>query len=97
MFNQESPQVIKEIFRKAYEALDQKGMILIQDQMLNRDKTGPMLSALIGVNQLVHTPGGAAYSEKELADWMKGVGFRKIKPVPLPSPSPFTVLVGEKP
>lgn len=97
MFNQESPQVIKEIFRKAYEALDPKGMILIQDQMLNRNKTGPMLSALIGVNQLVHTPGGAAYSEKELADWMKEVGFRKIKQVPLPSPSPFTVLVGEKP
>lgn len=97
MFNQESPQVIKEIFRKAYEALDPKGMILIQDQMLNREKTGPMLSALIGVNQLIHTPGGAAYSEKELADWMKKIGFRKIKQVPLPSPSPFTVLVGEKP
>ncbi|MBI3803355.1 MAG: methyltransferase [Nitrospirae bacterium] len=97
MFNQESPQVIKQIFRKAYEALDSKGMILIQDQMLNRDKTGPMLSALIGVNQLIHTPGGAAYSEKELADWMKEIGFRKIKPVPLPSPSPFTVLLGEKP
>lgn len=97
MFNQESPQVIKEIFRKAYEALDPKGMILIQDQMLNREKTGPMLSALIGVNQLIHTPGGAAYSEKELADWMKEIGFRKIKQVPLPSPSPFTVIVGEKP
>jgi hypothetical protein len=97
MFNQESPQVIKEILRKAFEAIDSKGLILVQDQMLNPEKTGPLLSAIIGVNQLVHTPGGAAYSEKEIAEWMEGVGFRKIKPVHLPPPSPFTVLLGEKP
>ncbi|MFQ5780844.1 MAG: methyltransferase [Nitrospiria bacterium] len=97
MFNQESPNVIKEILHKSYEAIDRKGLILVQDQMLNREKTGPLLSALIGVNQLIHTPGGAAHSEREVSDWMKGVGFRKIKPVRLPPPSPFTVLVGEKP
>jgi len=97
MFNQESPQVIKEILRKAFDAVGSKGLILVQDQMLNPEKTGPMLSALIGVNQLIHTPGGAAYSEKEISDWMKEVGFRKIKAVHLPPPSPFTVLTGEKP
>lgn len=97
MFNQESPQVNKEILRKAFEAIDPKGLVLVQDQMLNPQKTGPLLSALIGVNQLIHTPGGAAYSEKEIAEWMKEVGFRKIKPIRLPPPSPFTVLVGEKP
>lgn len=97
MFNQESPQVIKEILRKAFNAIDSGGLILVQDQMLNPEKTGPLLSALIGVNQLIHTPGGAAYSEKEVADWMKEIGFRKIKPIHLPPPSPFTVLIGEKP
>jgi hypothetical protein len=97
MFNQESPLVIREILRKAFEAVGPKGLILVQDQMLNPEKSGPMLSALIGVNQLIHTPGGAAYSEKEISDWMKGVGFRKIKTVHLPPPSPFTVLTGEKP
>lgn len=97
MFNQESPQVIKEILKKAFEAIDSRGLILVQDQMLNRQKTGPILSALIGVNQLIHTPGGAAYSEKEISNWMGEIGFRKIKPIPLPPPSPFTVLLGEKP
>lgn len=97
MFNQESPQVIKEILRKSYAAIDRLGLILVQDQMLNREKTGPLLSALIGVNQLIHTPGGAAHSEKEVSEWMKEIGFRKIRPIHLPPPSPFTVLVGEKP
>ncbi|MFQ5580719.1 MAG: methyltransferase dimerization domain-containing protein [Nitrospiria bacterium] len=97
MFNQESPEVIKEILRKSFDAIDRKGLILVQDQMLNREKTGPLLAAVIGVNQLIHTPGGAAHSEKEVAAWMKEIGFRKIKPIHLPPPSPFTVLTGEKP
>ncbi|MFQ5597269.1 MAG: methyltransferase dimerization domain-containing protein [Nitrospiria bacterium] len=97
MFNQESPKVIKAILRKAYQAVDPGGMILVQDQMLNRQKTGPALAALIGVNQLIHTPGGAAYSEKEISEWMQAAGFKKVKPVRLSEPSPFVVLTGEKP
>lgn len=97
MFNQESPDTIGMIFRKAFASVDHGGMILIQDQMLNSEKTGPVLSALIGVNQLIHTPGGAAYSEKELSDWMQEAGFRDIQTVILSEPSPFAVLRGEKP
>lgn len=97
MFNQESPKIIKKILRNAYRAVNPGGMILVQDQMLNRQKTGPTLSALIGVNQLIHTPGGAAYSEKEVSEWMQACGFRKVKTVRLSEPSPFVVLIGEKP
>ncbi|MBN4054418.1 hypothetical protein JYT87_01780, partial [Nitrospira defluvii] len=97
MFNQESPKIIKRILKNAYRAVDPGGMVLVQDQMLNRQKTGPALSALIGVNQLIHTPGGAAYSEKEVSDWMKDCGFGKVKRVRLSAPSPFVVLMGEKP
>lgn len=97
MFNQESPQVNKEIMRKSYAALQSNGLVIAQDQMLNPDKSGPLLSALIGVNQLIHTPGGAAYSSQELGDWLKEVGFVKIKSMVLPPPSPFTVITARKP
>jgi len=97
MFNQESPKIIKKILKNAYRAIDPGGMILVQDQMLNREKTGPSLAALIGVNQLIHTPGGAAYSEKEVSEWMGNCGFKKVKTVKLSEPSPFVVLMGEKP
>jgi len=97
MFNQESPEIILEILKKAFKAVDPGGMILVQDQMLNRQKTGPELAALIGVNQLIHTPGGAAYSEKEISNLMETAGFRKIETVTLSEPSPFVVLIGEKP
>ena len=65
--------------------------------MLNADKTGPELSALIGVNQLIHTPAGAAYSEKEITDWLEEAGFRGIEFKKLIQPSPFTVLTAIKP
>jgi hypothetical protein len=97
MFNQESPTVIREILRKTHHALAPGGVVIVQEQLLNDDKSGPALAALIGVNQLLHTPGGAAYSGQEMAEWMTAVGFKKVKRVPMPAPSPFIVLTGVKP
>ncbi|HAS18256.1 MAG TPA: hypothetical protein DCR39_10435 [Nitrospiraceae bacterium] len=65
--------------------------------MLNSDKTGPALSALIGVNQLIHTPAGAAYSDKEITGWLEEAGFRGVEFKTLSQPSPFTVLTAVKP
>jgi len=96
MFNQESPAVVKEILRKTHQALAPGGLVIVQEQLLNDEKTGPSLAALIGVNQLLHTPGGAAYSGQEMAEWMAEVGFGKVRRVPMPSPSPFIVLTGIK-
>jgi hypothetical protein len=95
--NQESPAIIQEIFRKTYQALTPGGLVIVQDQMLNDDKSGPVLSAMIGVNQLLHTPGGCAHSGQEIAEWLTAAGFGKIKRVPMPAVSPFTVLTGIKP
>lgn len=97
MFNQEPPSTIKNILRKSHAALNGGGVIIVQEQLLNDGKTGPALAALIGVNQLLHTPGGAVYSGKEMGEWMKEVGFTRVQRVPMPSPSPFTVLKGMKP
>ena len=96
MFNQESPAVIKDILRKSWAALNPGGRVIVQEQLLNDNKTGPALAALIGINQLLHTPGGAAYSGQEMAQWMEEMGFTKVHRVPMPSPSPFTVLKGVK-
>jgi len=97
MFNQESPQVIKSILSKTLQALQPGGVVIVQEQLLNDQKNGPMLAALIGVNQLLHTPGGAAYSGKEMGTWMREVGFTKVHTVRMPSETPFIVLTGMKP
>lgn len=76
MISQEGPDVIKSIIRKSFDAMDSGGVILIQEQFLDTDKSGPLLPALIGINQLIHTPAGRAYSAKEVADWAAEIGFK---------------------
>ena len=97
MMNQESPEVNKRTFKKAFDSMVNGGLLILQEQMLNSDKTGPLLSALIGVNQLIHTPAGAAYSDREITGWLEEVGFRKVEFKSLSQPSPFTVLTAVKP
>ncbi|MBI5197771.1 MAG: hypothetical protein HZA19_04090 [Nitrospirae bacterium] len=97
MMNQESPEVNKRTFRKAFDSMVSGGMLILQEQMLNSAKTGPELSALIGVNQLIHTPAGSVYSDQELSSWLEEVGFRQVAFNPLSQPSPFTVLTAIKP
>jgi len=97
MINQEGPSVIEDILRKAYDAMASGGILLAQEQLLNEAKTGPLLAALIGINQLIHTPAGKAYSAKEIADIAAKVGFERLSYRPLPEPSPFTLVTGFKP
>ena len=96
MISQEGPDVIKDIIKKSYDALAPGGVILIQEQFLETDKSGPLLAALIGINQLIHTPAGRAYSAKEVADWAEEIGFKDLHFRPLPEPSPFTLIHGIK-
>jgi hypothetical protein len=97
MISQEGPDVIKNIIKKSYDAMASGGVILIQEQFLETDKSGPLLAALIGINQLIHTPAGRAYSAKEVADWAAEIGYKDLSFRPLPEPSPFTLIQGVKP
>lgn len=97
MISQEGPEVIKNILRKSFQAMTSGGLLMCQEQFLNTEKSGPMLPVLIGLNQLVHTPAGRAYSAKEVADWAAEIGFVDVSFRPLPDPSPFTLITATKP
>lgn len=97
MISQEGPDTIREILRKSFEAMIPGGKLLVQEQFLNKEKTGPLLPVLVGLNQLIHTPAGRAYSAQEVADIAHEVGFRDLSYRALPDPSPFTLITGIKP
>ncbi len=96
MLNQESPEVLKAILTKARAAMNDGGMMLVQEQLLDNDKNGPRLPAVIGLNQLIHTPGGQNYCGDEIMSFMKDVGFKDVQYVDLKEESPFVVLMGIK-
>ncbi len=83
----------RDIFRRAHQALAPNGRLVVQDFILNPDKTGPQHAALFSLNMLVGTEAGAAYSEPEYTQWMKAAGFSEVSRINLPGPS--SLIVGQ--
>ncbi|MGO8797138.1 MAG: methyltransferase [Candidatus Sulfotelmatobacter sp.] len=82
-----SPQENRELFRRAYGALAAKGQIVVQDFILEANKTAPRAAALFSLNMLVGTKAGSSYSEAEFASWLRDAGFKDVRRVRLPGPS----------
>jgi hypothetical protein len=67
---------------------------VIQDFILNAEKTAPRQAALFAINMLVATKEGSSYSEPEYAGWMREAGFSVVERVRLHGPS--DLMVGRK-
>jgi precorrin-6B methylase 2 len=94
--NQESPENLVELLKKCCGSMSKNGIILIQEQLLNAEKNGPELAALIGVNQTINTLGGSSYSTREMEAFMSEAGFVDIECRQMGPPSPFMLLTGYK-
>jgi (2Fe-2S) ferredoxin/predicted O-methyltransferase YrrM len=79
-----SPAENLDLLRRCREALAFGGRVVIQDFILEADKTVPRFAALFALNMLVGTRGGSSYSEPEYAAWLAEAGFREIRHAPLP-------------
>jgi 3-hydroxy-5-methyl-1-naphthoate 3-O-methyltransferase len=66
------------LFRKAAQALDPGGQLVVQDFLMNEARDGPLMAALFALNMLVGTPEGDTYTESEVRGWMAEAGFRSI-------------------
>jgi (2Fe-2S) ferredoxin/SAM-dependent methyltransferase len=86
-----SPAQNEQVFRRAFAALAPGGRLVVQDFLLNADKTGPQFSALFSLNMLVATEGGASYNEAEYTAWLNAAGFQKVERINLPGPSDLMV------
>jgi cyclopropane fatty-acyl-phospholipid synthase-like methyltransferase len=82
-----SPEENRDLLRRIYRALDAGGRLVLQDFILEADKTRPMFAALFSLNMLVNTEGGASYSEAEYEEWLHEAGFRETRRVRLPGPA----------
>ena len=66
------------LMRKAAEALNPGGQIVVQDFLVNEERDGPLLPTLFALNMLVGTPEGDTYTESEVRAWMTEAGCRAI-------------------
>jgi cyclopropane fatty-acyl-phospholipid synthase-like methyltransferase len=85
------PAENQDLLRRCYAALAPRGRIVIQDFILESDKTSPKQAALFALNMLVGTPAGSTYSEEEYTAWLREAGFQEIRHTLLPGPSSLMV------
>ncbi len=74
-----SDKVNIELLKKCRKALGRDGQIVIQEFLINENRTDPEGSALFAINMLVHTSGGRSYSPGEMKSWLQKAGFKNIR------------------
>ena len=72
-------------------------LLMLEEQCLHTEKTGPLLPEFRGINQLIRTPVGRAFSAKEVVDMAKEICFTDLSYRLLSESSPFTLITGTKP
>jgi len=84
-----------DLLRRCREALEPGGRVVIQDFILEADKTSPRFAAMFALNMLVGTRGGSSYSEPEYSAWLGEAGFREIRHTRLPGIT--GLMIGSRP
>lgn len=66
------------LIKKCFKALNNKGKIVIQDWIMNNDRTQPVSGAIFAINMLVGTPEGDCFTESEVTEMLNAGGFKDI-------------------
>ncbi len=67
------------LINKVSKALNPGGQVIVQDFIMNEDRTSPTFGALFSLNMLVATEAGDTYTEDEVRSWMKKSGLSRIQ------------------
>ncbi len=68
----------RRLLRKCANALKPKGQLVVQDFIVDEDRTGPPFAVLFALNMLVGTDSGDTYTESEVCAWMREAGLSGI-------------------
>lgn len=86
-----------EVVAAAARALTPGGLLLIQEFILDDDRAGPTYPALFGLNMLVGTSKGQAYTQAELAGFLSAAGAVRVRRLPLDLPQGCGIMAGNLP
>lgn len=92
-----SPRQNLALLRKAYDALEPGGSVLICSSILDDDRTGPVMALLDSVYfQSVASGVGQIYSFSQYRDWLSDAGFSEISSLRLNTWTPHGVVTARK-
>ncbi len=82
-----SLEINQELIIKCYKSLNKNGKIVIQDWIMNNDRTQPTPGAVFAINMLVGTEAGDCFTEQEVTEMLTAAGFKNISRIEFESGS----------
>src|SRR6266480_523431 len=79
----------RQLLAKAFRALKSGGTIAIAEWLVNDDRTKPLPSLMFAVQMLVNTEKGDTFSFNQIKKWLEDAGFKKVRKLDAPGPSPL--------
>jgi ubiquinone/menaquinone biosynthesis C-methylase UbiE len=89
ILHSEGEQRSRQLLKKTFRALKSGGTIAIAEWLVNDDRTKPLPSLMFSVQMLVNTEKGDTFSFNEIKKWLEDAGFKKVRKLEAPGPSPL--------
>jgi len=89
ILHSEGEERSRRLLKKTFRALKSGGVIAIAEWLVNNDRTEPVPSLMFAVQMLVNTEKGDTFSFNEIKSWLEEAGFKKVRKLEAPGPSPL--------
>src|SRR3989454_7981180 len=89
ILHSEGEERSRQLLKKSLRALKPGGAIAIAEWLVNDDRTKPLPSLMFAVQMLVNTEKGDTFSFNEIKKWLEDAGFKKVRKLEAPGPSPL--------
>jgi ubiquinone/menaquinone biosynthesis C-methylase UbiE len=89
ILHSEGQERSRQLLKKTFRALKSRGTIAIAEWLVNDDRTKPLPSLMFAVQMLVNTEKGDTFSFNEIKTWLQEAGFKKVRKLQAPGPSPL--------
>jgi predicted O-methyltransferase YrrM len=96
VFHRETQDTCRGFIRRASEALDSGGMLMVSDVFTDAGGSGPLFATLFGLNMMLTAADGGVHADEDVASWMTEAGFHDINKISFPQPMPHRIVTGIK-
>jgi SAM-dependent methyltransferase len=83
------------LLKRVFESLARGGTIVVAEFLPDEGRRGPAIPLIFAVNMLVNSDEGDTFTLKEIKSWLTEAGFRKVRTLDTPGPSPL--ILADKP
>jgi ubiquinone/menaquinone biosynthesis C-methylase UbiE len=91
ILHSEGEERSRQLLKKTFRALKSGGIIAIAEWLVNDRRTEPLAALMFAVNMLVNTDKGDTFSFNEVKSWLDKAGFKKVRKLEAPGPSPLVL------